>query len=139
MILLDHNIPEHQVELLRRTRLRPQQIGREVGRPEWQDFEEILRHLHRLKATTFVTRDEDFFHRRLCHLNYSLVVVSGLVIDTAKDVQRFLRHRDFRIKQQRMGKVVLLSSTSIAWWEIGKESQQRLSWEFLSPPSHRRG
>lgn len=128
MILLDHNIPEHQVELLRRARLRPQQIGRDVGRPEWQDFEEILRHLHRLKAITFITRDEDFFHRRLCHSNYSLVVVSGLVIDTAKDVRRFLRHRDFRTKQQRMGKVVRLSSTGMVWWEISKESQQRRSW-----------
>lgn len=56
MILLDHNISEHQVALLRQARLRPQQIGRDIGRPEWQDFEEILRHLHRLKATTFFTR-----------------------------------------------------------------------------------
>ncbi len=61
MILLDHDIPEYQVEILRRARLRPQQIGREVGRPEWQDLEEILRSLHRLKLVTFVTRDEGFF------------------------------------------------------------------------------
>ncbi len=61
MILIDHNIPEHQVVLLRKARLRPQQIGRDIGRPEWQDFEEILRYLHRLKASTFFTRDEDFF------------------------------------------------------------------------------
>ena len=59
MILLDHNIPEQQVERLRRARLRPQQIGHEVGRPEWLDFEEILRYLHRRKAVTFFTRDTE--------------------------------------------------------------------------------
>jgi hypothetical protein len=113
---------------LRRARFRPQQIGHEVGRPEWQDFEEILRHLHRLKTSTFISRDEDFFHRRLRHPNYCIVVVSELVVDTAKDVRRFLRHPSFRTKQQRMGKIVRLSSTGIVWWEINKERQQRLSW-----------
>ena len=70
MILLDHNIPEQQAEILRRARLQPRQIGREVGRPEWQDLEEILHYLHHLKAATFITRDEGFFRRRLCHSNY---------------------------------------------------------------------
>lgn len=128
MILLDHNIPEHQVEALRRARLRPQQVGRDIGRPEWQDLEEILRYLHRLKAATFITRDEGFFRRRLCHPNYCIVVVSGPVIETAVYAQRFLRHAAFRAKQQRVGKVVRLSSTRIAWWEIDMESQQRLLW-----------
>jgi predicted nuclease of predicted toxin-antitoxin system len=59
--LLDHNIPEHQVALLRQARVQPQQIGRDVGRPERQDFEEILRYLHRRKASTFISRDKDFF------------------------------------------------------------------------------
>ena len=128
MILLDHNIPEHQVEALRHARLRPQQIGREVGRPEWQDLEEILRYLHRLKLATFITRDEGFFRRRLCHHNYCIVVVSGPVTETAVYVRRFLRHVTFRARQQRAGKVIRLSPTKITWWEVGIESQQRLLW-----------
>ena len=128
MILLDHNIPEHQVEALRHARLRPQQIGREVGRPEWQDLEEILRYLHRLKLATFITRDEGFFHRRLCHRNYCIVVVSGPVIETAVYIRRFLRHSAFRTKKQRTGKMVRLSPTQIAWWEVGARLQQRLLW-----------
>lgn len=128
MILIDHNIPAQQVEILRRARLRPQQIGRDVGRPEWQDIEEILRYLHRLKSATFITRDEGFFRRRLCHLNYCLVVVSGPVTDTAAYVRRFLRHNAFRAKPQRAGKVVRLSPTRIMWWEGGAESQRRLLW-----------
>jgi hypothetical protein len=128
MILLDHNIPEHQVALLRQARLQPQQIGRDVGRPEWQDFEEILRYLHHLKAATFISRDEDFFHRRLRHSNYCLVVVSGLVIDTARDIRRFLRHPFFRAKRQRMEKVVRLASTGIVWWELGRDALHRHAW-----------
>ena len=130
MILLDHNIPEHQVEILRRARLRPRQIGHEVGRPEWQDLEEILRYLHRLRRATFITRDEGFFRRRLCHNNYCIVVVSSPVVETAVYVRRFLRHPTFRTKQRRTGKVVRLLPTKIMWWEVGMESQQRLSWEF---------
>ncbi len=128
MIVLDHNIPKVQVESLRRARLRPQQIGREVGRPEWQDLEEILRYLHRLKAATFVTRDEGFFLRRLCHSNYCIVIVSGPVTETARYIQRFLRHTAFRTKRQRSGKVVRLLPTRIVWWGIRAKLQQRLPW-----------
>ncbi len=128
MILLDHNIPEGQVEILRRARLRPQQVGREVGRPEWQDLEEILRYLHRLKAATFITRDEGFFRRRLSHSNYCIVVVSGPVIETAEYIRRFLRHPAFRTKQQRAGKVVRLLPTRILGWEIDVKLQKRLLW-----------
>jgi hypothetical protein len=113
VILLDHNIPEHQVALLRQARLRPQQIGRDIGRPEWQDFEEILRYLYQRKAPTFFTRDEDFFHRRLCHQKYCLVFMTGLVLDTAKDIRRFLRHPLFRTRQQRLGKVIRIASRGI--------------------------
>jgi hypothetical protein len=132
VILLDHNVPAHQVEILRKLRLRPQQIGREVGRPEWQDLEEILRYLHRQKLATFVTRDEGFFRRRLCHNNYCIVVVSGPVIETASYVRRFLRHPMFRVKQQRTGKIVRLLPTNILWWKVGLESRQHLSWGFDS-------
>jgi hypothetical protein len=128
VILLDHNIPKGQAELLRRARLRPQQIGREVGRPEWQDLEEILRYLHRLKAATFITRDEGFFLHRLCHSNYCIVIVSGPVAETAQYIRRLLRHTAFRTKQQRMGKVVRLLPTRIVWWDTRAKFQQRLLW-----------
>jgi hypothetical protein len=55
-------------------------------------------------------------------------VVSGPVVETAGYIQRFLRHPAFRTKKQRVGEVVRLSSTKISWWEIGVESQHRLSW-----------
>jgi hypothetical protein len=128
VILLDHNVPAQQVARLQRARLRPQQIGRDIGRPEWQDLDEILRYLHRRKATTVITRDEGFFHRRLCHANYCLVVVSGVVTDTAVHVLRFLRHPAFRTKRQRLGKVIRLSAAGIAWWDLNTRSRQRQPW-----------
>ncbi|MCS7197683.1 MAG: hypothetical protein NZ930_03240 [Candidatus Bipolaricaulota bacterium] len=61
MILIDHNIPEHQVVQLQRWRVHCKKIGRDVGREEWQDLDEILRYLHQSKQYTFITRDEGFF------------------------------------------------------------------------------
>jgi hypothetical protein len=56
LIILDHNIPEDQAQRLRRRRVRFRQIGFEVGRPEWDDQQEILRFLHATKQITFFTR-----------------------------------------------------------------------------------
>ena len=65
MIILDHNIPEDQAEQLRRRRIHFRQIGFEVGRPEWDDQQEILRFLHATKQITFFTRDLGFFRAPL--------------------------------------------------------------------------
>ena len=64
MIVLDHNIPEDQAEQLRRRRIHFRQVGFEVGRPEWDDQQEILRFLHATKQITFFTRDLGFFRAR---------------------------------------------------------------------------
>ena len=61
MIILDHNIPEDQVEQLRRWRVHFRQIGFEVGRPEWDDQQEILRYLHTAKQVTFLPATSAFF------------------------------------------------------------------------------
>ena len=53
MIILDHNIPEDQAQQLRGRRIHFRQIGVEVGRPEWDDQQEILRFLHSSKQLTF--------------------------------------------------------------------------------------
>lgn len=128
MILIDHNVPEHQVVQLQRWGVHCQKIGRDVGREEWQDLDEILRYLHRGRQHTFITRDAGFFRRRLCHANYCIVVIIGPVEETAEYVRRFLRHPSFRTKRQRMGKVVRLSPDKITWWELHAARQQRIAW-----------
>jgi len=128
VIVLDHNIAEDQSQLLRDWHIHFKQIGVEVGRPEWDDFQEIWRYLHRHKQTTFFTRDSDFFQPRLRHANYALIVIAAPIKETAAVIKRFLRHPEFKTKAKRCGKVIRLSPRVISWWEIGAEQQQDLLW-----------
>jgi hypothetical protein len=129
VIVLDHNIPRDQVRKLRSRRIRCDQVGYQVGRPEWDDQQEILRYLHRGKRLTFVTRDEGFFRRGLCHANYCIVVVSGPVLQIETLVVRFLRHRRFRTKAQRVGSVVRLSEASILLIEKNQAKRRSVAWD----------
>jgi len=128
MIILDHNIPDDQTVLLRRWRIHFRQVGHEIGRQEWDDQQEILPYLHGAKHATFFTRDLGFFHIRLCHSSYCIVVVTGLYSETAFLMRQFLRHPAFKTRMQRMGKVIKLSSKGIVWWEIGGSRQQNILW-----------
>lgn len=128
MILLDHNITKDQAKRLRRHRIHVRQVGYEVGRPEWEDQQEILRYLCRVKQPAFFTWDRGFLQRRFCHPNYCIVVLIGPVTETASMIRKFLRHPAFRTKAQRQGKVVELSPTKITWWEVGQTRQQHLAW-----------
>jgi len=126
VIILDHNIPEGQVEQLQQWRIRFRQVGYEIGRPEWDDQQEILRYLHQAKRVTFFTRDLGFFTPRFGHANYCLVAIASPVLETAFLIRRFLRHPDFKTRASRIGKVVRLSTTRIAYWESGRKYQQNL-------------
>ena len=53
MIVLDHNIPKHQADQLTRARLHWKQIGYQIGRPEWDDRQEIQRYLQANRRITF--------------------------------------------------------------------------------------
>lgn len=128
MIILDHNITRDQAAQLDRWRIHYQQIGFEVGRPEWDDQQEILRYLHQSNRATFFTRDFDFFLPELCHVNYCLIVIAFPATETAAVIRRLLRQQQFKTKAQRCGKVIKLSPGKIAWWEAGNPNQQRLIW-----------
>ena len=117
MIILDHNIPENQVEQLRHSKIHFRQVGFEVGRPECDDQQEILRYLHATKQATFFTRDLGFFRRRLCHSNYCIVVLSVSVAETAAYIRRLLRHPQLNTRARRSGKVLKLSSGKILMWQ----------------------
>lgn len=106
MILLDHNIPQSEVQRLRSRRVHCQQVGYEVGRPEWDDAQEILRYLRRTRRVTFFTRDIGFFRRHLCHRNYCIVVLIGSATESASWIRRFLKHPEFRTHAQRSEAVV---------------------------------
>ena len=128
MIILDHNIPENQAQSLHRRRVHYRQIGFEVGRPEWDDQQEILRYLHAAKQITFFTRDLGFFRAPLRHANYCLVTLTVPVLETADYISKFLRHPHFSTRAKRNGKVIKVSTKSINFWAIGREQQGNVRW-----------
>jgi hypothetical protein len=136
VIILDHNIPENQVEQLRRWRIHFRQIGFEVGRPEWDDQQEILRYLHAIKLSIFFTRDSGFFRARLSHANYCLVVLTVPVLETAFYIRKLLRHPDFRTRAKRNGKVLKVSTDRIAVWKIGQQRQSVSRWQVTPQQKH---
>jgi len=128
VIILDHNIPQDQAQQLRRRRVRFQQIGFEVGRPEWEDQQEILRFLHATKQITFFTRDLGFFRAPLRHANYCIVALAVPVLETSRYISNFLRHSHFNTRAKRNGKVIRVSTRSITFWEIGRPRQSAVHW-----------
>lgn len=128
MIILDHNIPENQTQQLRLWKIHLRQIGFEVGRPEWDDQQEILRYLHATKQATFFTRDLGFFRRRFCHSNYCIVVLTVPVAETAAYIRRLLRHPRFKTRASRVGRVLKLSSGKILSWQGKSASSIGLAW-----------
>ena len=76
---------------------------------------EIIRLLHEWKLTTFFTRDDGFFARRLCHQGYCLVYLD-IDCDVAEFVRRTLRHSDFNARAKRMGTVVRVSPERLHVW-----------------------
>jgi len=96
MILLDENIPDDQRQLLRKWRLRPRQIGQDVGRQGMKDKEQIVPFLHKLDHPTFFTLDMGFFAKDFCHDGYCLICLDVSQKEAALFAKRFLRHRGTR-------------------------------------------
>ena len=71
---------------------------------------------------TFVTIDSGFWDRRLCHPGYCVVVAE---VDSRRQelipglLRQLLRHKQFKFRAQRMGKVIRLGRSGIWFWEIG--------------------
>lgn len=128
MIVLDHNIPEDQAQELRRRRIHFRQIGFEVGRPEWDDQQEILRFLHATKKVTFFTRDLGFFRAPLRHPNYCLAALTTPLLETAHYISKFLRHPHFNTRARRNVKVIRVSTKGITFWEMGRQRHSTARW-----------
>jgi hypothetical protein len=126
MNLLDENVPDSQVELLRRWGLRVRQIGHDVGYLGIQD-PEILTLLHSLRRTTLFSLDRDFSGPRLCHPAYCLVFLYVRDDDAAAYVRRVLRHPALNTQAKRMGAVVRASESGLRIWRRD-EAEQALPW-----------
>jgi hypothetical protein len=126
MNLLDENVPESQLELLRRWGVRIRQIGRDIWRFGVQD-PEIIALLHSVRRATLFTLDRDFSGPRLCHPNYCLVFLNVRDDDATSYVRRVLRHPALNSQAKRMGAVVRASDSGVRIWRRN-EAEQALPW-----------
>ena len=127
MIVLDENIPASQRLLLENWRLRPRQIGVNLGRRGLQD-EEITVFLQKLRRPTFFTRDVDFYDRQLVHAKYALVFLAVERHEVAHFVRRLLRHPALGTQAKRMGAVIRASSAGLSIWRLREPTETHLNW-----------
>jgi hypothetical protein len=90
--------------------------------------EEIIPLLLRHHLPTFFTRDQGFYDRRLCHSEYSVVVLAVEKDEAASFIRRLLRHPAFRTRTKRMGKVIRVSRAKMSVWAVSKQSQIDIGW-----------
>ena len=128
MTILDENIPKSQRELLSRWRIRAHQIGFDVGREGMQD-DELIPFLLEQRRPTFVSRDEDFYNRHLCHARYALVFMAVDKYEVAVFARRVLRHSALDTQAKRMGKAIRVSSAGLSFWTRHAIREVRLEWE----------
>ena len=131
MNILDENIPTSQRQLLERWRVRVRQIGFDIGRKSMQD-DEIIALLRQRRRSTFFTRDEDFYQRRLCHARYSLVHLAVDKYETAMFVRRLLRHPSCNTQAKRMGTVVWVAAAGLSIWGLRALKERHLPWKRIS-------
>ena len=90
-------------------------VTRDLGHQGMAD-ENVVPLLLRLKRPTLLTRDRDFFDRRLVHARYALVWFEVDSSETAFFIKRFLAHPSFRMGAQRLGKVIRVHAQAIEYW-----------------------
>jgi hypothetical protein len=125
--LLDENIPASQRQLLENWRIRPRQIGFNIGRRGLQDAE-IIVFLQQLRRPTFFTRDDDFYEKQLVHAKYALVYLAVEKHEVAHFVRRLLRHPAFDTQAKRVGAVIRASSAGLAVWRLHAPMETHLDW-----------
>jgi len=126
--ILDENIPDSQRQLLKKNRIRVQQIGEDVGRKGIKD-DEIIRLLHQLDRPTFFTLDGGFYQSQRCHERYCLVHRNVAEEVAAKFVRRLLSHPRFNSRAKRMGLVIRAAPQRVSCWQIRRDKQQFVSRE----------
>lgn len=127
MIILDENVPESQVQLLRSWRIRALLVGRDISEKGIKD-DRLSKFLLQQSRPTFFTRDEGFFDRKLCHSGYCLVYLAVRPNESALFVRRVLRSPHFSVRAKRLGAVIRVSSAGLQVWRLRKAREVFLSW-----------
>jgi len=127
VIVLDENINESQRLQLRAWRIAVRQIGVDL-RPQGIQDEEIIPLLHQLRRPTFLSCDGHFFKRRHCHHRYCLVYLDVEKKQVAEYARRLLKHPKFDTEAKRMGAVIRVNYSGLAYWQLREEQEIRTDW-----------
>ena len=90
--------------------------------------DEILPLLRQQRHATFITRDRDFFKKRLCSDRFCLAYLDVDPLQVAEYVRRLLRHREFRSWSQRKGCILRVATRGISAWRIRVPHMSRHNW-----------
>lgn len=90
--------------------------------------EEIIPFLVKQRRSTFFTRDDDFYERRLRHARYGIIHLAVHISETAIFVRRLPQHDNFNTQAKRVGKVIRISSGGISFWQINEDRELRVGW-----------
>jgi len=129
--LVDENVPLDQVELLESWGFRCRVIGRDVAHLGVGD-DNIVTSSHRLKNPTLLTRDKDFFQRRLCHRSYCIAWLDVALAESAFFARRFLRHTRFAKHSDRLGVVARIHHDGVSFWRYSVSAMLRVGWQAES-------
>jgi hypothetical protein len=130
-LLLDEHINVRQVLPLLRKWITAQLLI-DLRPNERIPDERVPEILRTLKQPTFVTIDQGFWDRDLCHPSYGILYFAlrseeqGLIPDL---LRALLRRPDFHTRARRMGKVARISPSSIDYWQFQVQDLQRLAWQ----------
>jgi hypothetical protein len=114
VIILDENIVEGQRLLLEAWKIAVRQVGLDIGTKGLKD-EQIVVLLRRVRQPTFFTRDLGFYLPALRHQGYA---------------RQFLRHALFDTHAKRAGKVIRLAPTGISYWQVRRQKEETVGWEY---------
>jgi hypothetical protein len=126
--VLDENIDYPTRQLLRRLKVPFRHISTDIGRSGMKDLNEVIPLLHSLKHPTFFTRDADFYSARLRHARYCLVYIDVASAESARYIARLLRHRQFRNRVERAGKVIRLHQSGISYRQLNSTREEQVHW-----------
>ncbi len=127
MNVIDENISNVQVDVLKGWRIPVRQIGSDIGWKGMSDTD-IISLLCRLRRRIFFTRDNDFYKRSLCHSQYCLVYMGIEQFEVAFFVRRLLHHYEFDAQAKRMGTVIRLSPSGLTVWRLHAEKEISFTW-----------
>ena len=130
-LVLDEHIDRQLVLLPIRQWIPAQPIQDLCGNQLLHD-ERVPEILLTLRQPTFVTIDQDFWHRHWCHPSYCILFfpMRSREQQCIPDLLRALLHRpEFRTRAARMGKLARIRPTIIEFWQYPPRRLHSIAWQ----------